>query len=604
MLPHSRISYVFSRIMKPYAIRLIFFITFLFCQQGFAQQTADTIERENKDINEALLIKDQQQKQIDSLVKIQLSRQLTEATGDREKTQLLEEKLRKIAVSDSIRNIAQAREIAKLKENAEGFPVTLNQDTLFTIFTRTGSFNAAERAEAISRKISTMYHDAFYSADSLRIKNSADNYDIIYKDRDIILTISNLDGLWFGKTNEKLAREYLQIIRSSVAAERESHSLVNWAKRVALALGIFVLLIFLVKVINRLFRISEDYLVLKSSDSLNGFKIKSIKILAAKDIQTVAVKLNNFIKIIVILLIIYLSLPLLFSIFPETKAWTGTLLNWILGPIRIALNSIVHYLPNLFTILVIYLIFKYSLKGIRYFFYEIQRKNIQINGFHADWAIPTFNILRFVLYAFMLVIIFPYLPGSGSAAFQGVSVFLGILISLGSSSAITNIVAGLVITYMRPFKIGDRVKIGEVTGDIIEKTMLVTRIRTIKNEDVTVPNSMVLSSSTVNYSNQAGSLGLIIHYEVTLGYDVSWEVAYQLLISAALKTQYVEAIPAPFVLQTKLNDFYVSYQINAYTKEANKQAVIYSSLLENIQNELKEAGIDLLSPQYNVIRKE
>jgi len=204
----------------------------------------------------------------------------------------------------------------------------------------------------------------------------------------------------------------------------------------------------------------------------------------------------------------------------------------------------------------------------------------------------------------MLVIIFPYLPGSGSAAFQGVSVFLGILISLGSSSAITNIVAGLVITYMRPFRIGDRVKIGEVTGDVIEKTMLVTRIRTIKNEDVTVPNSMVLSSSTVNFSSQAKKSGLIIHYEVTLGYDVPWQKAYEMLISAALKTEFIIADPNPFVLQTKLNDFYVSYQINAYTREAGKQAIIYSSLLEHIQDELNAQGIELLSPNYNVIRKE
>jgi len=261
-------------------------------------------------------------------------------------------------------------------------------------------------------------------------------------------------------------------------------------------------------------------------------------------------------------------------------------------------------LPNLFTILVIFFLFRFTLKGIRYFFEEVKIGNIRIGGFHEDWSVPTFNILRFILYAFMLVIIFPYLPGSGSAAFQGVSVFLGILISLGSSSAITNIVAGLVITYMRPFKIGDRVKIGEVTGDVIEKTMLVTRVRTIKNEDITVPNSMVLSTNTVNYSSQGNPLGLIIHYEVTVGYDVAWRDIYELLINAALKTTHIEQDPKPFVLQRSLNDFYVSYQINAYTHQASKQASIYSNLLENIQDELNAAGIDLLSPTYNVIRKE
>ena len=568
-----------------------------------AQQPSDSINTENRAINEEKLLKDHQQKQIDSLVKIQLNRELADAAGNKEKTIVLEERLRAIAVSDSLRNIAQAEEIKKLKERALGYPVMLNHDTLFLIYTRTGSFDARERAAAISKKITSLYEDAFYSPDSLKINSSTDNFDIIYRNRDVILTVSNLDGLWFAKTNKALADEYLGKIKKSIAAERESHSLINWAKRIGLSLLILLLLITMVKAVNWLFRQSQEYLVAKSRLLERGLAIGRIKIIAAKDLETIFVKINNIVRLVVTLLIIYLSLPLLFSIFPETEAWTSTLLNWVLAPLKIALNSILQYLPNLFTIVVIYLIFRYALIAVRYFFDELGRGNIQVNGFHADWAVPTFKILRFILYAFMLVIIFPYLPGSGSAAFQGVSVFLGILISLGSSSAITNIVAGLVITYMRPFKTGDRVKIGKVTGDIIEKTMLVTRIRTIKNEDITVPNSMVLSSSTVNYSSQAEPLGLIINYVVTIGYDVPWKTVYGLLINAALKTRYIDANPSPFVLQTKLDDFYVGYQINAYTKEAGKQAIIYSSLLENIQDELKAAGIDLLSPNYNVIVK-
>jgi len=569
-----------------------------------AQVPTDTLIKENQVINEVLLIKDQQQKQIDSLVKIQLNRQLDEAIGNKEKTKVLEDKLRQIAISDSLRTIAQAAEIKKLKKHAIGYPVILNQDTLFKIYTRTGSFNAKDRAEAISKKVTDLYKDAFYAPDSIRVNAGTGNYDIIYKNQAIILTISDLDGLWLGKSNEALATEYLAIIKTSIAAERQSHNLFNWAKRIGLCLVILLLLIYMIKAVNWVFRQSRRYLINKSNSLISGLNIGSIKIIAAKDLERIFIKINNFVRLLVTLLVIYLSLPLLFSIFPETEAWTSTLLNWVLGPLQVALNSIFHYLPNLFTILVIYLIFRYSLLAVKYFFEEIKRGNILISGFHADWAVPTFKILRFVLYAFMMVIIFPYLPGSDSAAFQGVSVFLGILISLGSSSAITNIVAGLVITYMRPFKIGDRVKIGDVTGDIIEKTMLVTRVRTIKNEDVTVPNSMVLSSSTVNYSSQAEQLGLIVHYKVTVGYDVPWKKVYELLISAALKTNHIEQEPKPFVFQTNLDNYYVSYQINAYTKQAGKQAAIYSSLLENIQDELKEAGIDLLSPTYNIIRKE
>jgi small-conductance mechanosensitive channel len=248
-------------------------------------------------------------------------------------------------------------------------------------------------------------------------------------------------------------------------------------------------------------------------------------------------------------------------VFPKTQDLTNTLLGWVLTPAKKLLHSIINFLPNLFTILVIYFFTSYLVKAIKYFATEIEKGNITLAAFHKEFAIPTFNILRFILYAFMLVIVFPYLPGSDSPAFQGVSVFLGILISLGSSSAINNIIAGLVITYMRPFKIGDRVKIGETIGDVIEKTTLVIRIRTIKNEDITVPNSTVLSSNTINYSANATNLGLILNTTVTIGYDVPWKDMHQALINAALRTEFILKEPVPFVLQTSLDDFYVSYQM-------------------------------------------
>jgi small-conductance mechanosensitive channel len=589
-----------------------YFLTYIFLfftalSSGTAQEQADTASRQQTlIIDEAIILKDQQQKQIDSLVKIQLQRELQEASGNARRTQELEQKLRQIAINDSLRTIQQIEKIKSLKKNAVGYPVVLNTDTLFYIFTRTGSFQAKDRAAAISLKIENLYEDPFFSADSLTLVQNEDNFDLIYKDKQILLTVSSIDGLWFGKSNQELATEYLKIVREAIVREREAHSLVNWLKRIGLVVVIILVLSIMVVAINRLFERSSLLLSAARERYISSLSIRNVKIFSPEHVDYLLLKINNIARIMTILLVIYLALPVLFSIFPETEAWTGTLLGWVLAPIKAALNAIVRYLPNLFTIAVIYFIFKYILKGIKYLFFEIKRENIRIRGFHTDWAVPTFNILRFMLYAFMLVLIFPYLPGSDSPAFQGVSVFLGILFSLGSSSAINNIVAGLVITYMRPFKIGDRVKIGEVTGDIVEKSMLVTRIKTIKNEDITVPNSMVLTSSTVNYSNhtRAERQGLIVHYTVTVGYDVHWQKVYDLLIEAALKSAYILEEPKPFVLQISLDDYYVSYQINAYTREANKQAAIYSSLLENIQDIFAAAGIEILSPSYSVIKTE
>jgi small-conductance mechanosensitive channel len=333
---------------------------------------------------------------------------------------------------------------------------------------------------------------------------------------------------------------------------------------------------------------------------IEALSLKKFKIVTSEHVEKFGLRVSKLLKIIVIIVTIYLALPLLFSLFPDTKMWTTTLLAWVLSPARNALNGVISFLPNLFYIIVIVLIFRYVIKGIKYFVDNLEKGEIEIKGLYPDWAQPTFRILKFLLYAFMLVLIFPYLPGSGSDAFKGISVFIGILFSLGSSSAIANMVAGLVITYMRPFKVGDRVKIGDITGDVMEKTMLVTRIRTVKNEDITVPNSTVLLSSTTNYSTNAGpdGSGLIIHTTVTIGYDVPWKDMHQALINAALRTDMVLKKPAPFVLQTSLDDFYVSYQLNAYTREANKQSLIYSLLHQNIQDCCNEAGIEILSPHY------
>ena len=264
--------------------------------------------------------------------------------------------------------------------------------------------------------------------------------------------------------------------------------------------------------------------------------------------------------------------------------------------------GIVDYIPDFFTIIVIWYAIKYLIRFVRYLAHEVEAGHLKLNGFYPDWAMPTFHIVRFLLYAFMIAMIYKYLPGSETGVFQGISVFVGLIVSLGSTTVIGNIIAGLVITYMRPFKLGDRIKLNDTTGDIIEKTPLVTRIRTPKNEIVTVPNSFVMSSHTVNYSASAREYGLIIHSEVSIGYDVPWRKVNQLLIDAALNTPGVLDDPRPFVLETSLSDWYPVYQVNAYIKEADKMTKIYSDLYQNIQDRFNEAGVEIMSPHYMAVR--
>lgn len=586
-------------------MKLTRFLKLLFCLGLLSNLSAQenktiTVYQDSAAIIQKLMLEQKEQHKIDSLVRVQLQADLLNATSS-EKARL-QKKINDLSIKDSLKKALQLANIEKLKKSSKGFPVILFQDTILFIYTKTGSFTAKARAEAISQRVEKLYRDDFLKLDSLSLTMNESSVDLLYNHEDIIMSVTDVDALWLNTSLTELSERYLVEVKNTISKYRSENLVTKWLKRLGQIAFIILCLGLVIFLINKLFKRSKIYLTANQDTLLNGLTIKKFKVFSPEKHRQFAFRINNILRLVVIVLLIYLSLPLIFSIFPETKTFTTTLLGWILSPAKKTLLGILHFLPDLFTILVIYYITKWAIKAVHYFFIEIEMGNITIAGFHRDWATPTFSILKFVLYAFMVVIIFPYLPGSDSAAFQGVSVFLGVLFSLGSSSAITNLIAGLVITYMRPFKIGDRVKIGEVVGDVLEKTMLVTRIRTIKNEDITVPNATVLSSATINYSSNCNNTGLIIHSTVTIGYDVPWKQMHLALIEAATRTDLILKEPKPFVLQTSLDDFYVSYQINAYTKDANKQAIIYSNLHQNIQDCCNEMGIEILSPHYRSAR--
>jgi small-conductance mechanosensitive channel len=270
--------------------------------------------------------------------------------------------------------------------------------------------------------------------------------------------------------------------------------------------------------------------------------------------------------------------------------------GYIMAPVKSTFFAIVEYIPNLFYIAVIYYSIKYLIKGVNFMANEIQNERLKIPGFYPDWAIPTYHIIRFLLYAFMIAMIYQYLPGSDKGVFQGISVFVGLIISLGSTAFIGNIIAGSVITYMRPFSIGDRIKLNETTGNVIEKSLFVTRIKTPKNEVVTIPNSFILSSQTTNFSVSAKNYGLIVHSDVSIGYEVPWQKAHECLLKAAKATNGTIKEKAPFVLDLGLENYYNLYQINVYISDANKIPVVITELNSRIQDIFLEEGIDIESP--------
>ncbi len=541
----------------------------------------------------------------DSMRRADLLSQIENLKGsasNRQREALLE-KLKETEQEDSIKKENQYQQLEKLKSSANGFPVAPFGDTLFLVYTRVGSFNAKDRADAISSKINKLYDDYSFSPDSLTVHEADESAEIIYKDF-MVMSVNELEALWFDRKPKEIAVEYRTLIADAISAERKSNSILNIALRILAIILILGGIYVVIRLINKLFkRINKRLIDLKDS-ALKGIQFRGYQFLDSDRELQVILFLTNIVRLLVIALALYIALPLLFSVFPWTRGIAETLISWILTPLKKVFGGIINYLPNLFSIIVIVAVTHYVVKFLKFIAGEIESGALMLPGFYPDWAKPTLNIVKFLVYAFSFVVIFKYLPGSDSPIFQGVSVFVGILFSLGSSSAISNAVAGLVITYMRPFKIGDRIKIGDITGDVIEKSLLVTRIRTIKNENITIPNSTILAGSTVNYTSSAKESGLILHTGVTIGYDVPWKQVHELLLKAATATNGImqDENHKPFVLQTSLDDFYVAYQINAFTEQSHRMAGIYSDLHQNIQDQFNEAGVEILSPHYRAAR--
>lgn len=543
------------------------------------------------------------QRRNDSLERIDLEGQLIKlkSTDNLKKQELLQQ-LEDLKSVDSIRTAKQSQKIDSLKQFVTGFPVVpFLDDTLFVVYSKLGSFSPQDRAEAISRRINDLVDDYFFKPDSLKFELYESSVDINYGDK-TITSITDLDALWMDMNKGQLAEVYRKKIIESVTSYKHMISWKTLSKEILLALLVIAILLTIIISIRKLFRWIRFRIISQRGKKFKGIKIKSYQLFDANSEVTFFIAVSDIVKWIAIIVSIYLALPILFGIFPWTQGYSGTMLNYFLDPLKSITSGIWEYIPNLITIAVIVFVFRLVLKGLNFLKEEVEEEKLSINGFFPDWANPTYQIIRILVLAFMLIVIFPYMPGSDSAVFKGVSVFLGVLFTFGSAGALSNVVAGLILTYMRAFKVADRVKIGDVTGDIIEKSLLVTRIRTIKNEIISIPNSTVMSSHTINYSSDASIRGLIMHTTVTIGYDVPWRQVHQLLLDAAKATDDIQNDPAPFVLQTSLDDFYVSYQLNAYTSQPQSQAVIYSNLHQQIQDKFNEAGVEIMSPHYKALR--
>jgi len=461
-----------------------------------------------------------------------------------------------------------------------------------------GPYSAEVRSLRIQEKIKTFQKSTF--PPEVKVYFGETVNDIMIGDV-LIMTVTSADADTLGFSLTGATAFYKEEVEKALVFNRLNPNDKIWIN-ILIAISILVLFYYGLRYYNKLFRLIIFKIHGQQGKRLKALVFKDYEYLGEERVVSLVVLTARVIRLALLLFIVYLLLPLLFSLFPWTQGIAQTLFGYILNPLKNIGNAFLNYIPNLLYITVIVVVAYYLLKLLKFFHVEIAKERLKIPGFYPEWARPTYNLIKIVVLALTFIAIWPFLPQSETAIFKGVSTFFGLLIALGGAGAFSNIISGLVLTYMRSFKIGDRVRIGDVVGDVKEKTLLNTRIKTIKNEIVTIPNSQMLNSHTMNYSTANDENGLMLYTTLTIGYDVPWREVHKLLIAAALETEHIKKLPKPFVLQTSLDDFYVSYQLNARTREIHKMALIYSELHKNIQDQFNEAGIEIMSPHYSAIR--
>ena len=487
-------------------------------------------------------------------------------------------------------------ELDKIEEGVNVAIVTVDGIELFPVRGIT-AYPAKLRAREIQKRIKGIARDETIKLDTLKLEPKADRIAIM-ADEILILNVVEADATYAGIERILLAEVYLDIIKESIKRYRQDRTYEVLMDNTIYVIAATVLLLLVLFGIRLGFRFLHNIFQQRYESRIKSLEFKSVEILNEAQIKTTLRGLFTTIKVLMILIAVYLYLQFALSLLPWTRAFAFSLIDMTLKPLTVIGGGILEYTDNVVFIVILIIVVRYALKLISMFFSALRGGRIKFSGFEPEWAWPTYRLVRIFIIAFAFVMVFPYIPGSGSAAFKGVTLFFGVLFSLGSSTYISNIIAGYTMTYRRAFKVGDRIQIGGIVGDVEEIRLLVTHLRSLKNEEIVIPNSKILNTEVTNYSTIAEQQGLILHTTVGIGYEVSWRQVEALLLMAAQRTTGLKTEPKPFVLQKSLGDFAVNYELNVYCDNANRMMSFYSALHQNIQDVFNEFGVQIMTPSY------
>jgi len=507
-------------------------------------------------------------------------------------------------VPDAFPQDAQPKESSTETKATDMQPVILGEKILFYLPTEAEGIKVAKRAEDISKRIKTIADSTRVKVDSITTVDLKSPMSFIVAGDKMLMAVVDHDVISKGKSRQQVADEYSQIIRTAIEKYRKDRSLKQLIYSIFYTFLATIVLIGILTLIGKIKHIIDQRIEERFKSWKKGLQIQSVEIVRAEKIHELLKVSVKGIRFILVLVFLYIYLQLELGLFPTTRSLSNQILGYVLSPLITIGRGFSKNIPNFLFIIILVLLARYTLKALKVFFLGIEKERVKIQGFYPEWAKSTYRLLSFLIVAFCVVIAFPYVPGSDSPAFKGVSVFVGVLFSLGAQSSVSNIIAGFALTYRRAFLVGDRVRIADFTGDVLDTRLQVTILRTVKNEEIIVPNSMILNSHVINYSVKARERGLILHTPVTIGYDTPWRQVHAMLLMAARKTPGLLAEPEPFVLQQSLDDFYVTYELNVYTDKPEKMTVFYSELHQNILDVFNEYGVQIMSPNYVADRAE
>jgi small-conductance mechanosensitive channel len=409
----------------------------------------------------------------------------------------------------------------------------------------------------------------------------------------------------FDLTRQALALRYRDNMRRAITTYRKSHTFSAWLQGTTLAALVLAFYILWLRLQSRLnqhlrHRISDaPWFILKrmSRLGLSGF-------VEANQVRQILQTVRQMAHWSLVLAISYLLIPLLLGFFPPTQGIAEGLRKQLRDLVLNFLLGVVQAIPNLLSILVILFITVLVIRGSQAWFAAVHHGRLRIPGFYQEWAMPTARLVSILFTLAGLAAAFPYIPGSDSKVFQGAGLFLGALAALGSSAVASNIISGLMLIYTRAFREGDRVEINGVVGVVQDRALLVTRLQTLRNELVSIPNASVIGASVVNYSFSRREIQqpVALATTITIGYDVPWRQVHELMLSAARGVVGITDEIEPFVLQTSLNDYHISYELNAYVRDPATYRQTLSEVLAALQDHFAAADVEILSPGYHAIR--